>query len=494
MEIGYKKVLTNSVLYSICSILTSSISFVMLPLYTRNMATDQYGVVAVITSFTNVVVVIVTLSISTAIFRYISGNKDAISEYYCSITWICFIITALFLGIALVMQDTLSVAILGGNGHFYPYLFWGIISVFVNIPYNIYGSFVQAMQRGKVLSVMNLARTVIFVALNIVLVLSLHMEAWGMILSTAIVNGLMSFVSLIMVWKEYGLKSKIDFKLVLPLFKYSVPLIPHSLSSNVAVLITKSIMNNSQSLSSTGIYSIALQIGVVMDTVQSSINNAFRPWFNEHLNDKGGPQGITNLARLLFSFTCIMFVGASLFAQELVYIMTDDAYRTAWVYVPFIAFNYVLYNIYYTHILAILYDEKLSKTALVCSLSGAIANMVLDYVFIPIWSSTGAIASLFIATIIRCAVTILISRFQHRISYSWKIFAPKLILSTAAVVFGLLPSIIIFDGKITLLCFLYKAMILIITILILFWHLRKQAILRMKTLIKKLQFRFSELS
>ena len=67
---------------------------------------------------------------------------------------------------------------------------------------------------------------------------------------------------------------------------YSIPIIPHNLSTSIASFISKIFINNSASLATVGLYGIAMQFGSLIDLFQTSVNKAFSPWFYNVLHDE----------------------------------------------------------------------------------------------------------------------------------------------------------------------------------------------------------------
>jgi O-antigen/teichoic acid export membrane protein len=64
-----KNPILNAILYIINSILVKAFQFFLVPVYTAYLTTEQYGVSNLITSFTLIGGVLITLSIGTATSR-----------------------------------------------------------------------------------------------------------------------------------------------------------------------------------------------------------------------------------------------------------------------------------------------------------------------------------------------------------------------------------------------------------------------------------------
>src|SRR5690606_15201938 len=71
-----KTVIKNSFLYTFSSLLVKAFNFLLIPLYTYHLTTEQYGIVNLINSFMNVSIFIVGFSLYTAIIRFYVEYKD----------------------------------------------------------------------------------------------------------------------------------------------------------------------------------------------------------------------------------------------------------------------------------------------------------------------------------------------------------------------------------------------------------------------------------
>ena len=66
----------NTFILALGKISTQFVSFLLLPLYTKILSTEDYGMVDLLNVFVFLLLPIVTLSISTATFRYIIDSKS----------------------------------------------------------------------------------------------------------------------------------------------------------------------------------------------------------------------------------------------------------------------------------------------------------------------------------------------------------------------------------------------------------------------------------
>lgn len=74
------KVLFNSGIYTITSIFQKGIGFILLPLFTIYMTSEDYGIVSIVNSFVQVLSLLFTLSLNGAVQRYYYKYKDELEK------------------------------------------------------------------------------------------------------------------------------------------------------------------------------------------------------------------------------------------------------------------------------------------------------------------------------------------------------------------------------------------------------------------------------
>lgn len=71
------KLLKNTAIIAIGNLFTKCISFFMIPLYTSLMTTQQYGIVDLISTYTSLLIIVLTLQLEQGIFRFLIDVRDS---------------------------------------------------------------------------------------------------------------------------------------------------------------------------------------------------------------------------------------------------------------------------------------------------------------------------------------------------------------------------------------------------------------------------------
>lgn len=457
------KVLSNSVIYSISGIMLKCFSFFLLPLYTAYLTTDDYGVINIANSFLATFGFIVAFSLYSAIARFYVDLKDTpekLKRFYGSVVSFVGISSCFFFLLFTLTRQLLSKYVFSGVDY-YPVILVCLLSLIFNCQHTIYDNVLRSQQKAIKCSVLVFAMFFIQIALNVFFVVFKGMGATGVLLATLIANVLYTayFISDMIIHKE--IIFCIDFPLLKDALKYSVPIMPHNLSTYIATLISNVLIGNTASLGSLGVYSVAAQFGGITDTVQNYVNTAYAPWLYEVLHEKkeGYKSTIRDVASLLSSVIGLMLICVSLFAQDFILLFLRQSYHYAWRYVPLIVAVFTVKLSYYFYINILFYYKKASRILFVSTLSSSLINILLSSFLIPAFHAYGSILADFIAMIIRVVIVVIISRSFDDIGLRIRDFILKTILILTFSFGGLLLSYFVYKDQFSIYNLLFKIFI-----------------------------------
>lgn len=412
------KLLKNSVLYTFVMVLQKAMSFFLLPLYTRYLIPEDYGVVAVVTSIIGILTILFTLALNGAANRYYFVYKDdesRLKQFWGSLFWLT-ILNSFILGFVFFIFRKVLLQPFTSGIAFNPYLFIGLISVTLNPAFLFYQSCVQATQNGKKFALNNFLFFLSSLFLTIFFVVFLKMGAVGVLLAQAITNVVFFIVTFIAFVPKIAFSIKKDDVRVG--LKYSLPLIPHSLFGWTYSTIDRLLINKLRTTSEVGLYNVGAQFGLLLSVFTDSINKAYAPWFFENV-EKGelGKERIVSVSSLLIGFYSFLGLGLSFFAPELVVLMTKSNFHQAWLTVPFIAFGCVFGGIYYV-VCNSLFIKKTYLVPMVTVFS-AVVSIVMNLLLIPKWGMLGAAASNMLSQFVTSIIIVAISIKVEPIRYKW---------------------------------------------------------------------------
>ena len=364
----FYKILNSSLfkasgIYTLSSIISAAIPFLLLPLLTRYLSPEEYGIVSMYALLLSITSVFTGLSVQGAINRaYFDEKIKEHKEYVWNSLIILFASSSFTFLIYILLNNYIS-SLTGVPASWV----WSVVLVsffqfVINSLLTIYQAQLLAFKYAKIQigqSLVNALLTILFV---VILLLGWKGRLLAQILSILLFGIIVFFI----LYKYYTVK-RINLYYIKHALKFGVPLIPHTIGGMLMTLTDRFIISNILGLEKVGIYTVGLQLGMVLGIITESFNKAYVPWLFEKLNqnDENMKRKIVKFTYIYFFgiifLTCLMFfilkilfpifVGENFFEAErvILWILLGNAFGGMY----FMVTNYIFY-VYKTHILAII--------------------------------------------------------------------------------------------------------------------------------------------
>ena len=164
---------------------------------------------------------------------------------------------------------------------------------------------------------------------------------------------------------------------------FNIPLIPHYLSQHVLNSADRIMINYYIGASEAGIYGLAYSVSQIMKLFNTALTSTITPYIYQKIK----ANRIEDISRL--AYLCLPVIGAInllmiLLAPEVIAIFAPPAYYDAIWVIPPVAMSVYFSFAYDFFAKFSLYYEK-TKFVMVASLSGALLNIILNAIFIPLF-------------------------------------------------------------------------------------------------------------
>lgn len=416
-----QKIFNNSLLYTIGTVASKAVAFLLIPIYTYNLSNAEYGMATTITTFVGTFGIVMMLSLRAAIMRFFNDYEAGERRKFIGTITVTVLVNSLILCTALCLFRGLYADIFFKDIPFYPYVLIGIISLGTEGVYLIYQSVLQAEQSGGRYSLNSFLYLTINACATILLVVVFKLSVLGVILANLITNAGFAIYGLVDMFRRKYLVFAFDKQMFVKSIKYSLPILPHNLANDVNVYANKIIINNFLSYAMTGIYSVASQFASMVNLVQSSINLAFRPWFVEQMGQGvEGRKQIKYMTEMIMALFCFIAVCVCVFSREIVWLLASKAYFEAWLIMPLFVFVQLVTFIYYTHVQTLMYNIRISKYTAVCSIAGLITNVAVSLLLIKPLGVHGIALAQLAAKIVLSAIAVALSNHAEKVDFGLK--------------------------------------------------------------------------
>jgi len=461
-----KRVLGNSIIYTINDLLLKAFSFLLLPLYTAYLTTDSYGTTNLVNSFNAVANYVVVFSLFSAVSRFYVDyreDREKTKRFFGTMITFSFVSGFGFVGLFVVFNQIFTALFFKGIP-FFPVALVSLIGLVFSCVYTMYSRILYAMQDAKRISIASMSYFFVQLGFTLLFVVKLQMGAFGVVLATMIASFLYCVFLVIDLKKRDLITFCIDKPILKETLHYSIPIIPHNLSTNIAQFASKVFLNNGFALSTVGLFGLASQFGTLTDTVQSSVNAAFQPWFfSEMQAEESRKNGSISKMAYTICWACgLVFLLIALFSQEVILLFLNHNYMQAWTVVPLCAVTFAIKSAYYPYINLLFYEKRASRLIFTTTLTSSLVNIGLSAVMIPLWGMYGSVLADIIAMCIRVGIAVYIARKYNTIGFHFLNFLKIVLIVIVCIGAGLIFSYTKWVYEVNILNIAYKALIVLI--------------------------------
>lgn len=471
-----KREIADSSLYGISILITQIGNFLLIPLFWRKLTPTDYGIIAIIDVVSCFVIPFLGLSLEQSITRLYYEWPEIERRDNIGTLWLFSWISSLILGSILTLILSNMSYVLFKDQTFRPYLFIGLIGTVLASFRTITFATIRIKKLPKLYLIYNFLCFILQIGFSILFVLILDRRLKGYFEANIISGILIILLCIIIMLKECAPKLKL--KIIIDSLKYSLPLIPSNLISNITSVLDRFILQRYASLETIGIYSVSLKFATLINTIQGALKLSYGPFLFENIAK--GTEEAKKLITSMITFYVfpIFFLGASIavFIIDFVRFVDRPMYANVATVVPLLTFATIIntLNVFYAPGAALAKKNHLLN---IPSLFNLVSFTVIGLLMIPKFQLWGVIITRLICAGIYFIAMIAISQKVYKFSYEWN----KLIgLFSVSILFYLLSSSILLNSS--------KQIHLIwdVTLLLVYFCVCNVAIFKVK--IKKLFF------
>lgn len=388
-----KQLMKNTIIIAIGKLSTQIISYLLLPLYTSQLDPSEYGNYDFICTLSVFLCPIITLLMEESMFRYLI-DADSKVQRKKIITQ-----TIIYTFFGTVLFTIIAALIMGFGTDYTPMYITAIITFVIS---NILIGLSNALSRGlgkiKLYSVSNFILGISTIILNIVFILALNAGAEGLLWANTIANAFTAIV-ILAILKLPKYIGKIDKPLMKDMIKYSIPLVPNSISWSIINMSDRIILTQMVSSAANGIYAMANKFPNIINVLYGYFYTAWKESAAKIVKEDNKNQYYNSIyhdaKRFLYAIT-ICLIAVMPFAFP---IFINEAYDEAYVYIPIvmIATYYSNLSSFYGGIFSAYKDTKIMGTTTIVA---AVINLVIDLLLVNWLKIYAACFSTLIANLI----------------------------------------------------------------------------------------------
>ena len=373
----------NTALIALSKFSTQLITFLLLPLYTAILSTGEYGTVDLIISYGMLAAPLVMLNMEMALFRHLidaRDDEDAKKGIITSAIEILALSSIAAIVLFLFAHALFSIPMAG-------FIMIYLISL-------SFGGVIMQIARGlgniKAFAITGIAQGVLSAVLNIIFLIPLKMGPAGMLLGLAIGTLSPALVLAVAIKLPKNIRFSAGSRTMRRgLLKYSLPLIPNSISWWVFGASDRTIISIILGVSANGIYAVSSKFSAILNSMWAVFYMSWSEAASLSINKPDRDVFYSQIANATIRiFGTLAFVGVAATPLAFPFLANAD-FSEALLYIPILMLG-ALANVVVGFYSAIYVAKKLTRQVMNTSIAAAAVNIVINLAliyFIGLWAA-----------------------------------------------------------------------------------------------------------
>ncbi|MBP3819491.1 MAG: oligosaccharide flippase family protein [Butyrivibrio sp.] len=390
VKIKNVKLFRNAGIYGMGHIFNAAIPFLLMPIMTRYLTPEDYGITAMLAVLMGIYTPFVGLNLNGYVSVAYFKNREHFSLILSTAFGILVVSLCIVSIITFVGKGPIASLSLFPEDWLWVVIFLCMTNFFVTILQNVQ----QVQGHAKQYTIIQLSQTFMNLILSLFFVVVLSMNWQGRILAQVATGMVFMFLTVILLKRWELLKPVFSKSFARKGLAFGIPMIPHALCGFFVLAADRLFISNMIGLGEVGIFSVGYSLGKAIELLGTSFNKAYSPWLYEKL--RAFDEGRSNEQRKLVKYSYLCMMGFiiiamiySLFMPVFLSVFVGEKFQGASVYIFGFALASALNAVYYIVVNYIFYQQKTQYLALITFGSGVL-HIGITYLMIKAWGAVGA--------------------------------------------------------------------------------------------------------
>lgn len=407
-----KKLLGQTAVYGLSSIVGRFLNYLLTPLYTSKLVfqPEQYGIITEMYAYVAFLVVMLTYGMETAFFRYYSQQEDKKSVYSTAL-W--SLVISSFGFIALVTVFAQPIADFLGYPNHSEYISWFGIIVGLDALVAIPLAKLRAENKSIKFAWVNIISISVNIGLNLFFLayclpkfkagdINWLVDTFydpetgvGYVFIANLIASIVKF--LIMLPDIIKVQLRLNPGLWKTMMKYAFPLLIAGLAGIVNETLDRALLKwllwsdlgEKATMTQLGIYGACYKLSIVITLCIQAYRYAAEPFFFDQQKSGNATHTYARMLHLFFAFVMFVFLSVTLFIDIFKYFIPNEAYWVGLDIVPILLLANVFLGVYYNLSAWYKLTDKTYYGSYI-AIGGALLTVSLNLLLIPILGFRGS--------------------------------------------------------------------------------------------------------
>lgn len=418
------KLASDALIYTIANFAAAGVPFLLVPIMTRFLDPEAYGRIAMFNVSVSVATIIVGLNMHGALMvRFFDRNKAEVSKYTSTVlallvfsTLLALLLTGTFANFLIEVTDIpgnwMFVAVLGAGAQFVSLI---LLTIW------------QAEKSPFKFGSLRIGQAVLDGLLSVWFVVFALWSWEGRVIGLFSAWFITALIAIYFLFKEDWIFKSLSKSYALDALRFGIPLIPHTVGGLLLGMADRFLVTNILGSASTGIYVLAIQIGMILGIAADSVNKAFAPWLMSILQNKCFSRDLRIVKYTYVYFAAMLaiaWIGGAC-AQWIVGVLAGEKYAKAAELINYILFGNAFVAMYYMVANYVFFARKTELMSLNTTIVGAI-SVALTWWLIKENGIIGAAQGFMCSQILMFISTWIIAQRCHRMPWDLGKYSSRL--------------------------------------------------------------------
>lgn len=398
MNLKTKKLVKDTIIFTIGNIGSKFIQFFLVPLYTYTLTTSEYGITELVLTAVNLLMPVFSVSIADGLLRFGLDkklNKNDVLKCSVMIVFFGTILSCLCIPLYKISK-TLE-----------DWTIFFLLILNLRIYRDIFAIYLKINDKNKLFAIDSILYTFSLCAFSIFFLAYKQMGIFGYFLAYCFANTFSIFF-LAIVGKPIKalINGKLERKLFSQLVMYSLPMIINGVAWWITNASDRFMLEWFMTDSDVGIYSAAAKLPALVTTFTGVFNQA---WIISSVIEYDNEKEKTFYSNTFHNYYFLLFLATSILLgiiRPFMRIYVSQSFYEAWLYSGFLICSATVSGVA-AFMVGIYASTKKNTHVMYTTLLGAVSNIVLNYYLIPRIGIMGASVATYFSWFIIAMVRII---------------------------------------------------------------------------------------
>ena len=414
-----KQTFVHSFIYVSGNFISRALSFLLLPIYTRVLTPRDYGMVALLDVFSEIVIMLASFVLRDTIFYFFhraKSDEEKSSIFSSSL----FVVLSLVLTLVIAsykIGEIISSLLFKTDQHARLITVWCYALLF-QLPAEVPLTYFRANNRSVLYNGTMISQTLLSILCNLVFVVYLRHGVTGvaesLICSYAIIGGVATFLMFRTV------KPSFSFPMVKTMFRYAAPLMLGRSIILAGSTVDKLLLQRLAGLTDVGLYSLGWRFA---DTSRAFAWQPFRLYWQSKVFELSHAENGRCVIALVFTYiTLIMLfiaLAISVVSVDLIRLMAEATFGPAYYVVPILGLGFIFWCARMFFNFHLLFTGT-TKIVPIMDFVHVALLVLFSFILVPLFAYKGSAWAFLASSCSSCAIMYMVAQRKYKVNFEWR--------------------------------------------------------------------------